>query len=88
MTKIEFVREIANATGYSHRVILEILEAGMKVCKDEVAKARMYACVVLARLVTKYVSRKWLVLSRNNSQSLFRSTRFRPSALQKNFQKN
>ncbi|MBE6324598.1 MAG: integration host factor subunit beta [Bacteroidales bacterium] len=38
MTKIEFVREIANATGYSHRVILEILEAGMKVCKDEVAK--------------------------------------------------
>lgn len=37
MTKIEFVREIANATGYSHRVILEILEAGMDVCKEQVA---------------------------------------------------
>ena len=37
MTKIEFVREIANATGYSHRVILEILEAGMDVWKEQVA---------------------------------------------------
>ena len=38
MTKLEFVREIADATGYSHRVISEILEAGMKVCKEKVGE--------------------------------------------------
>ena len=37
MTKAEFVREIANATGYSHRVILDILEASMDICKEQVA---------------------------------------------------
>ena len=37
MTKQEFVREIANATGYSPRVILEVLEASMSICKDKVA---------------------------------------------------
>jgi len=37
MTKAEFIREISNATGYSHRVISEILEAGMDICKEKVA---------------------------------------------------
>jgi DNA-binding protein HU-beta len=37
MTKAEFVREISNETGYSQRAILEIVEAGMDICKKQVA---------------------------------------------------
>lgn len=37
MTKAEFVGEIANATGYSRRQVLEILEAGMQITRQQVA---------------------------------------------------
>ncbi len=36
MTKLELIREIGNETGYSHRAISEILEAGMDICKKTV----------------------------------------------------
>jgi len=37
MTKAELVIEIANATGYSRRQVLEIIEAGMDIVKKQVA---------------------------------------------------
>lgn len=36
MTKAEFVNEIANATGYSRKQVLDILEAGMQVATDQI----------------------------------------------------
>ncbi|MBR3647820.1 MAG: integration host factor subunit beta [Paludibacteraceae bacterium] len=37
MTKAEFVNEIANATGYSRKQVLEILEAGMTIAQNQIA---------------------------------------------------
>jgi len=36
MTKVEFANEIAMATGYSRKQVLDILEAGMSVAKQRI----------------------------------------------------